>query len=122
MSPRNTTRLLDDILAAIDRIRAYRRVAAEVPPDLLSDAVLRRLAIIGEAAARLDVGDRAHAPEVPWRDIIGLRNRVVHDYDRIDWEIIEDLVDNDLTLLARQVLALRSVLADEQDPSSEPDR
>jgi uncharacterized protein YutE (UPF0331/DUF86 family) len=39
-------------------------------------------------------------------DIIGLRNRVVHDYDQLDWEIIDDVIDNDLALLARSLRAL----------------
>lgn len=106
MTPRSTARLLDDILAAIDRIRAYRAAAPDVPSDLVADAVLRRLAIIGEAAAQLDGMSRARAPEVPWGDIIGLRNRVVHDYDQLDWEIIDDVIDNDLALLARSLRAL----------------
>ena len=41
-----------------------------------------------------------------WGDIIGLRNRVVHDYDQLDWEIIDDVIDNDLALLARSLRAL----------------
>ncbi len=106
MTPRSTARLRDDILAAIDRIRAYRASAPDVPSDLVADAVLRRLAIIGEAAAQLGDAGRARAPEVPWGDIIGLRNRVVHDYDQLDWEIIDDVIDNDLALLARSLRAL----------------
>ena len=106
MTPRSATRLLDGILTAIDRIRAYRASAPDVPSDLVADAVLRRLAIIGEASAQLDKADRARAPEVPWGDIIGLRNRVVHDYDQLDWEIIDDVIDNDLALLARSLRAL----------------
>lgn len=108
MSPRSTVRLLDDILAAIDRVRGYRSFGSEVPPELLADGVLRRLATIGEAAAQLPVADREQAPEVPWGDLIGLRNRVVHDYDQVDREIIDDIVENDLVLLARHVTAMRA--------------
>ena len=48
MTSRSASRLLDDILTAIDRIRTYRASAPDVPSDLVADAVLRRLAIIGE--------------------------------------------------------------------------
>ncbi|MGH8906009.1 MAG: HepT-like ribonuclease domain-containing protein [Egibacteraceae bacterium] len=114
MSPRSTLRLLDDILNAITRIRAYRATDPGVPVDLAADAILRRLAIIGEAAAQLGAAERALAADVPWGDIIGLRNRVAHDYDEIDWAIIDDVIDNDLESLARQVTALRALQAREQ--------
>jgi uncharacterized protein with HEPN domain len=52
------------------------------------DAVLRRLMVIGEAAARLTPETRAHFDGLPFHKIAGMRNRVVHDYGQIDPEII----------------------------------
>jgi uncharacterized protein with HEPN domain len=51
---------------------------------VLQDAVLYRINVIGEAARRLSEDFRAQHPEVPWRDIIAMRNRVVRDYESVD--------------------------------------
>lgn len=52
------------------------------------DAVLRRLMVIGEAAARLTPETRAQFDGLPFHKIVGMRNRVVHDYGQIDLEVI----------------------------------
>ena len=60
------------------------------------DATLRNLELIGEAAARVpsDVGE-AH-PHIPWRRIIGTRNRLAHDYLGIDDDMIWDIVQTEI--------------------------
>jgi uncharacterized protein with HEPN domain len=52
------------------------------------DAVLRRVLVIGEAAARLTPDTRAALDSVPFHKMTGMRNRVVHDYGQIDLEIV----------------------------------
>jgi uncharacterized protein with HEPN domain len=67
------------------------------------DAVLRRLLVIGEAAAHLTAETMSHFPDLPFRKMIGLRNRVVHDYGDVDLEIIWDTVQVHLTAV-REIL------------------
>ena len=55
-----------------------------IKDDKTIDSVVRNLEIIGEAANRLREDFRAQHPEIEWRKIIGLRNRIVHDYLNID--------------------------------------
>ena len=77
----------DDIAAAIERCRAYRdHLNSEDPTltDMAFDAILRNLAVIGEAVKALPEESIASKPEVPWASIAGLRNVVVHEYFRID--------------------------------------
>lgn len=93
----------DDILTSIDRCLSYR-VDLDVPdPRIASmamDAVLRNLAVIGEAVRALPEGEKAALSGVPWASIAGLRNVVIHEYFRIDTEVIIDIVENELTSLA----------------------
>ncbi|TVQ52492.1 MAG: DUF86 domain-containing protein [Spirulina sp. DLM2.Bin59] len=62
--------------------------------DLMCQAaVTRQLEIIGEAARRISEESQAEIPEIPWHQIIGMRNRIIHEYDRINlttlWETIQ---------------------------------
>jgi uncharacterized protein with HEPN domain len=63
---------------------------------LLQDAVVRRLEIIGEAAGRVSPETVAAHPGIPWREIIGMRNRIVHEYFRIDLDVVWRVVQEDL--------------------------
>ncbi len=82
--------------------------------DLATDrmfglAMIRLLEIVGEAASRVPTEDRTGLPEVPWRSVVGLRNRLIHAYDFIDYDIVWDLVRDDLPpLVASLEAALRS--------------
>jgi len=72
------------------------------------DAVLYEIVVLGEAARRLSEEIRAAHPEVPWREIIGMRSIVTHGYDQVDddelWQVIErDLPD--LMLKLEKILA-----------------
>ena len=96
----------DDIATAIERCRAYRdhlNSKNATLADMAFDAILRNLAVIGEAVKALPEGSIASMPEVPWASIAGLRNVVVHEYFRIDPDLISDIVDNHLAQLAAAI-------------------
>jgi uncharacterized protein with HEPN domain len=61
--------------------------------DLLQNAVMRLIQIVGEAARKVSPEFKQAHPEIPWQGIVGMRNRLVHDYFRIEpsrvWEVIE---------------------------------
>lgn len=67
------------------------------------DAVLRNLAVIGEAVRSLPSETRGRMPDVPWAAIAGLRNIVVHEYFRVIPDLILDLVDHQLASLAERL-------------------
>ncbi|HEY9620023.1 MAG TPA: DUF86 domain-containing protein [Crinalium sp.] len=69
----------------------------------LQDAVIRRLAIIGEAARRVSDSTRQILPTVPWVEISGMRNRLIHEYDDLDLEIIWDTVNRGLPPLIAEL-------------------
>lgn len=92
-----------DIVVAIDRCLDYRPYLGDPEPRIASmayDAVLRNLAVIGEAVRALPESETAAMPEVSWAPIAGLRNVVVHEYFRIKPELITDILDNELGPLA----------------------
>jgi uncharacterized protein with HEPN domain len=98
------------LLDALESCRAIRRYtdgvdfAAYLRNDMLRDAVERRFGIIGEALNRAQASDPALAGQIrELRRIVGLRNRVVHGYDTIDWTVRETASAN-LRRLVRRVL------------------
>jgi uncharacterized protein with HEPN domain len=90
MSRRATPLLVEDIWEAIEKIERYVAGLDHdtfIKDDKTIDSVVRNLEIIGEAANRLPENFRAQRSEIEWRKIIGLRNRIVHDYFNVDVEI-----------------------------------
>jgi uncharacterized protein with HEPN domain len=61
--------------------------------DLMcQSAVIRQLEIIGEAARRISAETQATTPNIPWSKIIGMRNRLIHQYDDLDTKVIWDTI------------------------------
>ncbi len=75
-----------------------------------ADAITLNLLIIGEAAGKIPEPARASHPEVPWRQMVGLRNVIARQYFHLDLEIIWDVVENELTTLKRAVTEMLSNL------------
>jgi uncharacterized protein with HEPN domain len=91
---------LADVLAAIDRIRRHvqdDRTRFDTD-ELLQNAVLHWIEIIGEAARGVSDKVRAAYPEVPWRVITDMRNRVSHGYFDIDLDVVWNTVTRDSCL------------------------
>ena len=59
-------------------------------------SLTREIEIIGEAASRVSEQCRSHLPSIPWQDIIGMRNRLIHAYFDVDLDIVWDVVTHDL--------------------------
>jgi uncharacterized protein with HEPN domain len=74
--------------------------------ELIQNWITHQLQIIGEAAARMAPELRERHPEVPWRQIIGMRNVLTHGYFEIDLDIVWSVVERDLGKLRSQVEAI----------------
>ena len=97
---------LMDILASARIIRTY--VAGVTQHEFLQDAklqdsVIRRIEIIGEAAGRASSLFRDENPEIPWNEIRGMRNQMIHRYDDIDMAIVWETVRQDIPRLISQL-------------------
>ena len=63
---------------------------------LLNLALVRLIEIVGEAANRVTPATRDKLLEIPWKEIVGMRNRIVHGYDAVDFDILWTVVTQDL--------------------------
>lgn len=95
-----------DILEAIERIRRYvgdLPYSGFIRDEMLIDAVIRNLMIIGEAARNVpDEVKEAH-PDIEWAKIVGLRNILIHAYSRVDTEIVWSIITTKLAELESQL-------------------
>ncbi len=76
------------------------------------DAVIRRIEILGEAAKRLSPEMRLAYPQIPWRDIAGMRDRVIHGYDTVQVTIVWETATRDMPHLYQQLQEILSDLGD----------
>ena len=93
---------LQHILTAMERIDRYTENIDELGflnSELVQDAVIRNIEIIGEAANNIQQVDAAFAAahaEIPWQVMYAMRNRLSHGYDKVDFEMVWKTISNDL--------------------------
>jgi uncharacterized protein with HEPN domain len=106
MSNRDLILLLEDMLESALKIKLYTANLDSdsfLDDDKTIDAVVRNFEIIGEAANRVDPDYRTMNAVIDWKRIRGFRNRIVHDYFGIDYEIVWTIIENDLDNLIEQI-------------------
>lgn len=102
MSKRNHRLFLYDILDCIDRIDNYTKDIEKdsfMKNQLISDAVVRNMEIIGEAAKNLPPEIKEEISSIPWRNVIGFRNIVIHEYFYVDLANVWYILKNQLPVL-----------------------
>ncbi|HUN72441.1 MAG TPA: DUF86 domain-containing protein [Steroidobacteraceae bacterium] len=111
--PERVEDYLEHIADAIERAMRYigglADLAALEQDERAQDAVVRTITVIGEAAVRIQKEApefvAAH-PELPWSQMRGIRNKVVHDYFDVAWDVVWDTVKQDLPPLLKQIESL----------------
>jgi uncharacterized protein with HEPN domain len=102
MKKKDDATRLGHVFDAICRIEEYTRGVDKTAfgnNGMMQDAVMRQIEIIGEASRNIsDEFQEAH-PELPWLQMRGIRNKIVHDYLEINQDVIWDTVQNDLPML-----------------------
>jgi uncharacterized protein with HEPN domain len=101
----DSTRLRHMLDHAIEaRQMAQGRSRSDLDQDRqLNLALVRLMEIIGEAAGRVSQATCDSAPAIPWPSIISLRNRLIHGYDQVDFDILWDIVAIDLPPLIEEL-------------------
>uniref|UniRef100_A0A7C4XHK7 DUF86 domain-containing protein n=1 Tax=candidate division WWE3 bacterium TaxID=2053526 RepID=A0A7C4XHK7_UNCKA len=111
MAPDKDRVYLQHIIDEINRIGLFlNNVSKE---ELLSDditeshyAIVRSLEIIGEAASKLSADFKSAHTDIPWQIITGMRNKIIHEYMSIDYQVVWETIHNDLPLLKSAVEAI----------------
>ena len=109
MSDRGIKLYVTDILEAIEKIGQYTAGmsfdAFEKDPKTI-DAVVRNIEVIGEAVSHIPIALQLRHPKIPWKLIIGARNKAIHEYFGIDVSILWKTVQDDLPPLKYEMKAL----------------
>ena len=110
---------LADIEEAADKIIRYVRSMTfdEFCDDSKTvDAVIRNLEVIGEATKNISEGLKSQSPEIAWRGMAGLRDRLIHNYFGVDVEIVWNIAVDELPLLLENLYALKNRFKENSTP------
>jgi uncharacterized protein with HEPN domain len=115
---RDESMLLDDLVAAANRLVD---LGSNIPAGMLGvnegdgERIMWNLVVLGESTKRLGPETRARFTDVPWSDMAETRDRVVHHYEGIDWQVVAGVIDDDLPALLPRLLEIRAMLRAESD-------
>ena len=103
---RDDTVYLHHILDAVGLIEEYTKGMSEnefLPNSMAHDAVVGQIEIIGEAARTISDEFREKHPKLPWGKMIGIRNKIIHEYFNVNYAIGWDTVQDDLPSLKKSI-------------------
>lgn len=100
-------RMLDHAMEAVEMVQGKKRSNLE-KERMMELSLVRLVEIIGEAAARVGTEDREKYPSIPWLQIVGMRNRLIHGYDAIDLDVLWDTIIDDLPPLIDELKKILS--------------
>jgi uncharacterized protein with HEPN domain len=121
MTQHDPSAVLRDMLDYAERAVEF---AADYAVEELEQDAMRRMALayaliaVGEAATRAPVSLRESFPDIPWSQTVRLRNRIIHGYDTIDYDIVKEIVDHDLPPLIQSIRdAIGALDGEEPEPA-----
>lgn len=97
---------IEKISACIEKILAYtsgKTYDSFERDSMVVEACVFNLGQIGEYANKISDDFKACHPEIPWKNLYGLRNRIVHDYEGVNLVLIWDIISEDLAELKKQI-------------------
>jgi len=91
--------IIENHTKAVSKEKLFRNI-------IIQDAVIRRIEIIGEAVKNLPPDYKRKHPEIEWREIIGMRNKLIHEYFGVNLNVVWRTINKDIPQLKKQVSKL----------------
>ena len=111
MSKRDIKLYIEDINESIRKIEKYTKDLSldDFKKNIMAvDAVVRNLSVIGEAVKNIPEEVKAKHPNIPWQEIIGMRNKITHEYFGVDIDILWETIKKDIPAFAKQINQLQA--------------
>jgi uncharacterized protein with HEPN domain len=111
---KNDLLYIDHILESIEKIESYTKDHSKrdfSKNNLVQDAVIRNFEIIGEASKKVSKDLKLKFPSISWKDISGMRDKLIHDYMGVDVDVLWTTIKKDLPLLKTQILEIKTYLS-----------
>ena len=113
MTEKESLIFIEHILENITKIESFSKNLSKRELDnneMVQYAIIRAIEIIGEAVRNLPMSFREKYPEIPWREIVGTRDKVIHHYFGINFEIVWDIIEKDIPQLKLKILKIKKDL------------
>ena len=110
MSKRGNDELMEDISEAARRLEIYSQdmeYGAFLEDIKTQDAVIRNFEIIGEAAKNITDDFKEKHQDIPWKDLAGIRDKLIHHYFGVNLEIVWAIIDEDLPQLRKEIRQMK---------------
>lgn len=95
-----------DFLLKVTLGKTQQQILAD---EILCKAIVRSLEIIGEASKKVDDQLKTKYPQIDWKSMAGMRDKLIHDYFGIDYDIVLDAISNDIPELQHEIKRLLSI-------------
>jgi uncharacterized protein with HEPN domain len=114
MSKREISLLIDDMFQCCLKIKKYADGSdfdSFINDDKTIDAIVRNIEVIGEASTQISPDFKLNYPFVEWNELKGIRNRIVHEYFGIDYEVIWNIIDEEIDVLIKNLEIIKNDLS-----------
>ena len=109
MMEKDNSVFIKDILDSINAIEDFSKDISKDKLEssrLIQSAVVREIQIIGEAVKNISTSFKQEHSEIPWKEIMGTRDKMIHHYFGVDLDILWNIIKKDLPLLKKQLINL----------------
>ena len=107
---KNDLLYIDHIINCIKKIRKFIKGIDKkefAKNELIQDAIIRNFEVIGEASKKISPDFKKVYYDIPWKEISGMRDKLIHDYLGIDIEVIWKTIEHDLPILQKELKKIK---------------
>jgi len=102
---------VEHILESIEKIEKYTEDLSKedfAKQEMIQDAVIRNLEIIGEATKMISISMKQSYQNIPWKEIAGMRDKLIHDYIGVDISVVWKTIEHDLPELKKMINEIKA--------------